>query len=187
MTGMMVMRAMVMALLVGSTAAAGSAAYALPSMPCCRALALYVGHTPANKHVCTPVEARTCTCRPPHPHRIRRAPQSEANELEVELLEELQAATLPRAAAIYSAAPRGDDIAASDDEGASSEEEGAEEEEAGSDSEEAAARRAALRQRKEQAGARPWWRISRGGALILLLVLMLAGQYLALILHLTGG
>ncbi|KAI8468540.1 MAG: hypothetical protein J3K34DRAFT_522830 [Monoraphidium minutum] len=112
----------------------------------------------------------------------------EANALEVEMLEALQGGALPATAAAYAAAPDEDDIAPSGDDGGSSGDD--ESEASGSDGggEAGAARRAALKARKEHdAGGRPWWRLSRGGALILLLGLMILGQYLALIMHLTGA
>ena len=56
----------------------------------------------------------------------------------------------------------------------------------GSGDEGPAARRAALKHSKEHVHGRPWWKPSRGAGLMILLLLILAAQYVSLILHFTG-
>jgi hypothetical protein len=110
--------------------------------------------------------------------------QADANDLEMELLQQLAGGAILKASTIYAEAPSRDDIAGSDDEGAESEEE---EDDDDSDSDGGgAARRAAVRATKAHEARSPW-RLGRGGMLVALLALVLIGQYLALMMHLTGG
>lgn len=90
---------------------------------------------------------------------------------------------LPRASALYASAPRHDDIAPSDDEGESEDDDA--EEGGASDDEAAAARRAALKHRHD--GKAASWKLPRGWILIALIGMVIAGQYLALLVQLLGG
>jgi hypothetical protein len=123
----------------------------------------------------------------PNPHPLH-ATQSEANALEVELLEELLRGALPQTAAIYGVSRRDDDIASEGDQGESSEgSDAGSGDDAGSEDEGAAAARAARRHGREahhrHQHQRGW---SKGAIFLVLMLMVVLGQYVGMLLHLFG-